>query len=288
LVFLVCTFAAACGGGSGGSDPGAPAGGGSGGGGGGDAVPFVDGASCLFAGHSFFVPVALNFDLLAQQNGFSAHGMDTVFAGGAAGSPRSLWEDAEKREAITAKLATGLVELFGLTWFGEGLSSFEDYARWFDLALTHNPDTTFFIGQPWMAGGPTVDAATYDQLGENVAQETFQTVLLLREAYPDNPIVFIDYGKTAAVMKLLFEEGSLPDIEGLVPDPQNGIELDEALFADGVIGHAGPMLQELCALLWLGGLYGADLDAMAYSDYESDVPSILTDLENYNAQFEQP
>jgi hypothetical protein len=186
---------------------------------------FTEGATSLFAGHSFFIPVAGSFDELAQQNGFSSHQMDFVFAGGAAGSPRSLWENADKKDAITAKLSTGQIELFGLTSFPEALSTFEDYERWFDLALTYNPDTEFFIGQPWLPGGPSADAATFDQNIDDSGQQMFEVVTDLRQAYPNKHIFYGNYGKTASEMKFLFEAGDLPDIEGVEPDPQNGVSL---------------------------------------------------------------
>jgi hypothetical protein len=246
---------------------------------------FPDGANALFAGHSFFVPIAGSFNNLAVQNGFSSHQMDSVFASGPAGSPRMLWENADKKAAITAKLSTGQVELFGLTSYPENLSTFKDFELWFDLALTYNPNTTFYIGQPFVVGGPNVPTSIYDQQIEEAGQKSFQVVTDLRKAYPNNDIIFMNYGKTASIMKFLFEAGDLPDIKGLVPDPQNGIPPAEALFADGLLGHAGPMMTELSALSWMSILYGADIKTLVYTNYKSDVERIVQEVLTYNEQF---
>ena len=247
---------------------------------------FPDGANSLFAGNSFFVPVANSFDQIAIENEFTEHEADFVFRGGMAGTPAQLWEDEEARNAVIDRLATGEVELFGLTTFlGEGGVLFSEYQRWFDQALIHNPNTHFLIGQPWVVAGPNRATAEFDRAIEARAENTFEVVQQLREVYPDNHIEFINYGKTASVMKARFDEGELPDILGLLPDPENRIDLEESLFADGTIGHAGPMMLELSGLSWVSTLYGADVADLSYTDFESDVDSIVREVLDYNAQF---
>jgi len=245
-----------------------------------------EGVEILFAGHSFFIPIAKSFEVLAREQGLlSSQDIGFVFAGGAAGLPGALWQNASRKSAIEAALSTGQVELFGLTGFGDSLGSFEDYERWFDLALGHNPQTTFFIGQPWMVRGPSLETAAFDLAIETTAQRLHEVVIELRDAYPDNTILFLNYGKVSSVMMREFEEGMLPDIEGLVPDPLNGVSLDEALFSDAVLGHAGPMMTQLTALTWIDLLLGADIGSFNYSDYESDVEAILQEVLLYNEQY---
>ena len=247
---------------------------------------FPDGANSLFAGHSFFVPVANSFDQIAIENGFTAHEADFVFRGGMAGTPTQLWEDEVARNAVIDRLATGEVELFGLTAFlGEGDVTFSEYQRWFDEALIHNPNTYFLIGQPWVVAGPNRATAEFDRAIEARAEASFEVVQQLREAYPDNHIEFINYGKTASVMKARFDEGELPDILGLLPDPENMIDLEESLFADAPIGHAGPMMLELSGLSWVSTLYGTDVADLRFTDFDSDVDSIVREVLDYNAQF---
>ncbi|MGD1916628.1 MAG: SsrA-binding protein SmpB [Phycisphaerales bacterium] len=242
----------------------------------------LDGAKTLFAGHSFFVPIAREFDELAVRNGFASHSFDAYFSGGASGSPASLWDDADgSRTAITAKLASGDVEIFGLTTFSADDSTIEDYERWIDLALSFNPDTRIFIGQPWVGGGPRMDSATFDDLVEDYASTIVPTVAALREAYPTTRIDFLNYGKASSLMYLRLDAGRLPDIDCVWGCQPDGVPL----FSDGGIGHAGPMMREVCALTWLGHLYGADVSTLEYTTYETDVAAIVQEALDYNAQF---
>ena len=242
-------------------------------------TPFDQGARCLFAGHSFFVPVAEAFDDVAAQNVFPQHQIDTVFRGGPAGAPGAMWSDPATRAEIEAILAGG-VDLFGLTTFGGLGSAVEDYALWFDLALVHNPETTFFIGVPWVFGGPSLATEVFDASIEQAAETAFQIVEQLREAYPDHTIHAIAYGKTASVMKGMFEAGTLPDIDQLV-----GLG-PKALFADGLMGHAGPLMLEVASLSWIDVLYGAEVGSLTLDPYQSDIASIAEQVLAYNEPFE--
>jgi hypothetical protein len=56
----------------------------------------------------------------------------------------------------------------------------------------------------------------------------FEVVKQLRNAYPSNDVVVITYGKTASIMKAMYEEGELPDVLGLTPDPGDMNSLEEA------------------------------------------------------------
>jgi hypothetical protein len=182
-------------------------------------------------------------------------------------------------------LDDGDVELFGLTTaFGVG-SSFEDYARWIDLALTYNPDTVILIGVPWVLGGPNFPNATeFAAANETAGQTQYETVEQLRVAYPGATILYIHYGQTASMMYDMFEDGRLPDILGLAPDPP-GVPPSDALFADGAIGHGGPMMVELAALTWMEILYGASVESLLFNDYQSDVDAIVNEVTAHNQQF---
>ena len=59
-----------------------------------------------------------------------------------------------------------------------------------------------------------------------------------------------------------------------------------ALFRDRGIGHAGPMMQDICALVWLHFLYGARLGEIDHGGYDqSDVTRIVSEAIAYNRQF---
>ncbi|MEO0661261.1 MAG: hypothetical protein AAFZ87_06970 [Planctomycetota bacterium] len=244
-------------------------------------VDFEKGARCLFIGHSFFIPVAANFNAIATTNGFTEHEMSAVFRGSVAGAPGAMWDDPATRAEVEAQLATGQIELFGLTSFGALSSSFDDYARWFDLALQYNPDTRFFIGIPWKSNGPSSSADAFEDAIETTAYDQFVVTAQLRSAYPQSTVEYLAYGKTSAVMRNMFDAGTLPDITELVGQGP------EALFADGFTGHAGPMMLELCALSWMEHLYGAAPETLASTPWTSDVLAILREVAEFNAPFQE-
>jgi hypothetical protein len=239
--------------------------------------PRSEGMQCFFAGHSFFCPVALSFDRIAKKSDFPEHEMKIVFRGGASGTAGALWNSPKARKEIEAVLASGNVELFGLT---PGPSdTAETFEPWFDLALEHNPDTCFFIGIPWAMGGHSMKTAMFEKVIDNYAKMGGEVVKELRKRYPNNRIDYLSYGKMAPAMKRRFEAERLPDIDAMVGKGRS------ALFADDRLGHAGPMLLDLCALTWLNELYAADLDSLTYRKHESDVGAMVQEVMTFNEPF---
>lgn len=244
-----------------------------------EAPVFKDGANCLFIGHSFFIPVARLFDIVAGKSGFHSHQVKLVFAPGKGGSPADLWNNPRHKKQIEEALKTGKVELLGMTAFGGLGSSFEDYQQWIDLALKHNPETRFFIGVGWTPGGPRLENDKFDKSTEAIGERMFKTITELRKAYPKNHIYFLNYGKVASELKRRYDAGKRPDVTKL-----SGLG-DDVLFRDGLIGHGGPMMLEVSSLLWLNTLYGADIDNLKRSPYKSDVKEIVGRAAEYNQNY---
>jgi len=247
-------------------------------------VPFVDGANCLFIGHSFFVPISEDFDQLAQANGFPNHGYRQVFAGGEYGSPLALWNDKVKREEAAGILATGRVDLLGMTARNETDSDVAAYRNWIDLAREYNKETAFFIGLPWVNNPEAWEAAAYDAQLEaaydDQVEERTAVVVELRRLYPENQVFVVAYRKVVSVMKERFEAGTLPDIAALVG------KKSKSLFKDK-FGHVGLMAQELSALTWMHTLYGADVgDLTLLRGWDEDsVADITSRALEFNEQF---
>lgn len=257
-------------------------------------APFPTGANSLFAGHSFFVPISAKFNQLATDYGYVDHEFNSVFSSGASGAPGALWNDQKDKEAVESVLMGGDVELFALTTaIGPGGvtvgSDVDDYARWFDLALGYNPDTQFMIGVPWVIGGPNIGgAAEFAAANATAAAAQWETVQALRAAYPEATIHYIDYSLVGSILYEMYENGEIPDVTGLTPDPLNGVPASEALFADGLIGHGGPMMVDVAALVWMELLYGADVDSLTFTEYETDVAAIVNEVVAYSQQFAVP
>lgn len=240
---------------------------------------FKDGANCLFIGHSFFIPVAKSFDAIAAQNGFSSHKSKQVFAGGKRGAPGELWNNPKQKKQIEDALATGKIDLLGMTAFGELGSTLDDYKRWIDLALKHNPNTRFFLGAPWIPGGTKLETDPFNKVIEEVGDTLFKTVTELRKAYPKNHIYFINYGKVVSELKSRFDADKLPDVKTLFG------EGDAGLFSDNKLGHGGPMVLDLSALVWLKTLYGADVGKLKHAAYKSGVKEIVEGVADYNRKY---
>ena len=240
----------------------------------------TNGADCLFIGHSFFVPVAKTFDKIATQNGFISHHVDFVFAPGSSGAPGALWNSPRRRKQIEDKLATGKFDLLGMT-AGVSRNPLRDYQRWIDAALKYNPDMRFLIGQCWVPGGPKMSTEVFDAAIEAAGSRQFGMVEKLRENYPQTPIYFINYGKTASLLKKKFEAGQLTDVDQMVGRNQ------QSLFRDGSIGHGGPMMLELCSLCWLEILYGGDIRSIERTPYnEADVLEVTALVLRFNDKFD--
>jgi hypothetical protein len=218
----------------------------------------------------------MNFDRIARKSDFPDHEMKIVFRGGRAGTASALWNSPSARKAIEGILATGDIEIFGLT--PNVTDTAEIFEPWFDLALKYNPDTRFFIGIPWARGGPETSTESFNKTIELYAAKADVVVKELRERYPDKRIDHLAYGKIASAMKRRFESESLPDIKTMVGPGS------DALFLDKDPGHAGPMLLEVCALTWLNQLYAADLDSLNYGERQSNVPAIIEEVKTFNAR----
>jgi hypothetical protein len=242
---------------------------------------FENGVNSLFMGHSFFIPVAKVFDGIASRSDFSAHQAELIFSAGQSGSPGKMWQNEKNRQHVEAILANGDIDLFGMTIAAtpDEEKAFSDYQQWIDLALTYNPNTSFFIGQMWVPRGPSMEDQKYADLTEQSAQRNFEIVEELRASYPNNQITFINYGKITADMKFAFSAGELPDIEQLVGKDET------ALFVDDKIGHGGRLMHELCALTWVNILYESEINDLEHSAFSEEALNILIETIEYNTQF---
>ncbi|MEM7475877.1 MAG: hypothetical protein AAF483_12870 [Planctomycetota bacterium] len=241
---------------------------------------FEAGTRCMFIGHSFFIPIARAFDGLAKRGEFAQHDAELIFSPGVGGSPGGLWKDKDRRKQIEAKLSSGTVTLFGMpTASSRSKSPLKDLRNWVELATKYNPKTTFLIGQPWPAGGPRMDAGQYSQVSAKATRTNFQAVTQLRREFPDNRFIFIDYGRLAADMKSQFLSSNLPEITDSVGRGS------ESLFRDYFMGHAGQLMTELSAIVWLKTLYVSVPDANNRKSLSTEAKSIVEATLSHNRKF---
>jgi hypothetical protein len=234
----------------------------------------VEGKNLLAIGHSFFIPIARELPDHAARAGVVGHTQSEFFSGGESGTPSSLWEDLTKRDEILAILNTGTVDVFAMTYDPDS----EGYTEWIDSALAANPNTTIYIGLPWIDYPSDYPTDVYASTWLTAHRETWPDVLDgLRALYPGVEILNLPYGQSTIELRLLFEDGNLPDVTALTGPAAT------SLFTD-YKGHAGQMIKDTAPLVWLGILYGIDLATYDWDHgYATDIRQIaqaIVDEEN--------
>ena len=239
----------------------------------------VQGQNLLAIGHSFFVPIARELPAHAARAGVVGHTQSEVFSGGQSGTPSSLWENPTKSAEIKSILDTGTVDIFAMTYDPDS----EGYEEWMDYALAANPNTTIYIGLPWLdfpSDWTTEDYASFWLTAHRTAWPNF--LATLRSLYPGVEILNLPYGQSAIELRLLFESGDLPDVSNMTGAS------NDAIFTD-YKGHAGRILKDTAAMVWLSTLYGTDLYNYSWNHgYTTDLRQIAGAIMDENEQIYGP
>jgi len=228
------------------------------------SVSFPLGSNNLFIGHSFFVPIAEEFDLYAKKSGnYPNHNMQTFKRGGEKGSPIYLWDNHRTDiEAIfnSSSLAGSPIEFFGMT---AGAPSDVDtpptegmlyLTRWIDLALAYNQNTSIYIGMPWQDFPADYSNATvYSSKIQENADYVWNAIKDLRGLYPDTNIFYFNYGSIVGAMRHLFEDDELVGVTNFIKPA--GATKRTSLFSD-TKGHSGTMMLNMMGLNYLQWFYG--------------------------------
>ena len=232
--------------------------------------PWTRGFTAVFMGHSFFEPPALRLEKLASRAGVPNHTQTFFFGGGNAGAPEEMWNDGSRREEIRRVLAAGDVDLVGMTYHPSS-PNLTGYRLWIDEALSHNPNTAFFVGMPWLLDPASMTAEQYGPAWQKAYGDTVVAIVRrLQDEHPFVPIFAVPYGRSAADLYRLFEAGELTEVDSLIGDNFT------SLFTDGT-GHAGEMIQELSALVWLRSIYCIDVTNLWYQSwFMEDLKSLAT------------
>ena len=217
------------------------------------------GYNCLFMGHSFFCPIVRQIDEHATNLGLKHHQQFVAMSGGASGSPGMLWT-SEKPAVLHGKklLESGKVELLALTGHYRG-STLEDYRRWVELAVKHNPKTIIVIQSPWVIKNKK-ELAEYSEEVAEATNTSHEGIDRLREEFPHTTFLCVPQGQWMVELWRLFEADKLPELTQFVGGGKG--ESQQALFRDN-FGHGGELAEKQGALLWLRVIYGVEL-----TDYE--------------------
>ena len=239
----------------------------------------VQGQNLLAIGHSFFVPIARELPAHAARAGVVGHTQSEVFSGGQSGTPSSLWENPTKSAQIKSILDTGTVDIFAMTYDPDS----EGYEEWIDYALAANPNTTIYIGLPWIdfpSDWTTEDYASFWLTAHRTAWPAL--LASLQALYPGVEILNLPYGQSAIELRLLFESGNLPDVSSMTG------AAGSAIFTD-YKGHAGRILKDTAAMIWLSTFYGTNLYNYNWNHgYTTDLRQIAGAIMDENAQIYGP
>lgn len=217
----------------------------------------LSGYNCVFMGHSFFAPIAVGIDAHAKRAGFATHRQQVFFAGGSKGTPGWLWRSEDHRKRIQAALASGKVDLLGMTYTTQN-SELKDFKQWVDFALNHNPKTRFFIARPWIPYPKSVGTKQYARVYASSMEPINGIIDRLRKDYPKSVFFSINYGQSAVELRRLYDAGKLPEVNALLTNNREG---KIGIYRDQ-LGHAdrgNRLLISLSELVWLSTIYQVDL-----------------------------
>ncbi len=235
-------------------------------------------------GHSLVAPALGPFEAAARLAGFDGHLQVRQISGGATGAPRAHWEKPEEQQFVKRALATGKCDVLTMGSHYEG-SEVEDFARWIDLAIEHNPDIVIFVQDAWpyltelldVKAGKTADTdatfAKYQAKTAEINQWIGETVDRLNEKYPGKVHV-IPIGN--AMLELVRRQlaGELPGVDAIyVPGKkdENPNEGPVGLYRDAI--HPTPPVAILEGYLYYACLYKkkpTELSKGLYKDPELD------------------
>jgi len=228
------------------------------------------GFKTLVTGNSFVNSIGWGIPDHAATAGIANHDHNQVTAGGANGAPEALWNNATKGPQIRGILDDGDVDLFIMTSLP---ATMEGYRLWIDYLLAQNPDTRVGIVVPWIPYPQTQTSVEYEANFNSYLAGVHEDIDTLRSEYPGLEIFSVPYGAAAVELRALLDANNLPDVTGMRSGNGTGI------FVNDNLGHADPILRDLCRLVLARGLYGIDLNNFAHSTgYITDLKAIAQSI----------
>lgn len=221
------------------------------------------GFKTLVTGNSFVNSIGWGVPGHAATAGIANHEHSQVTAGGANGAPEALWNNATKGPQIRAIIDKGDVDLFIMTSLP---TTMEGYRLWINYLLARNPETRVGIAVPWIPYPQSQTSAQYEANFNSYLAGVHEDIDTLRSEYPGLEIFSVPYGAAAVELRALLDAGNLPDVSGMRSGNGTGI------FVNDNLGHADPILRDLCRLVLARAIYDIDLQNFAHD------PGYITDL----------
>ena len=231
-------------------------------------------------GHSLVGPAMRPFEAIAKAAGYDGHKQLVQLSGGATGSPRAHWEKPEEKQLMKPALATGKWDVLTMGAHFEG-SEPDDFARWIDLGLKHNPAMLFYIQDAWprltelLPGGgkgekaPEPTFERYQARMQEINRWIGTTVETLNKKYPGKVRV-IPVGDGMVELVRRQQAGKLPGVNAIfVPAKEDAGRT--ALYRDDI--HPSGPVATLEGYIYYACIYKKDpagVPGRVYSDAALD------------------
>jgi len=201
-------------------------------------------------GHSL-VPGALEASgKIASTAGYEEHKQIRQTRGGVRGTAKAHWDYTGDDQVIKPLLEKGEVDVLTMAVHYQG-SEPEDFARWIDLGLEHNPDMRFYIMDAWPQlqvrkpegenaapiGLEIPDMEQFRSRQAEIDDKVSKVVETLRERYPGKVFV-LPVGDGMVELRRRLEKDDLPGVKQLVGEKWT------SLYSDSIHpGYATSVMQ---------------------------------------------
>jgi len=226
----------------------------------------IKGYTGLYMGHSFFKPCVQQLEKIVRGTRITGHKQYAVIGGGRNGSPKELWRNPERSRKAKQYLDTGKIDLLVMTYYSPEDSAVEHYSKWFDYAISKNPNVTFMLTIPWGKGMHKASKEKLNEMKKISGQGMYYSLVApLRKKYPKNKVLFCPYGLGTYELIDRFNDGKLPGVKYLLDMDRKrrvkNLPKQESLFKDET-SHPNLLVAKVGALLWLQTLYDYDLSTL--------------------------
>ncbi len=243
-----------------------------------------DGLWVVSIGHSCVIPAIEPCITISRSAGFGNHTHLMQFYGGGGGAAEAQWKREGDQQQAKPALMSGKIDVmtFGhlVDWQGRSVGcNAEDYERWIEFAIRHNPKITFYIQDlwPWLPGperGVEMEKfklKDYEYAMDVSSRSINAVVELLNAKYPGRIHVLpAGLAMTEIVRRVTGNE--LPGIDAMLvgqKEKQNGLKV--GLYRDKI--HPTELIAALQGYIYYSCLYRRNptkLETALYRDKNFD------------------
>jgi len=222
-------------------------------------------------GHSL-VPGALDaFEKIVVAAGYEEHKQIRQLRGGVRGTAAAHWGYTDERQVIKPALEKGAVDVLTMAVHYQG-SAPDDFGRWIDLGLEHNPDMRFFIMDGWPQlrvkkpegenaapiGLEIPDMNTFAARQAEIDEKVAGVIKALREKYGEK-VFLLPVGDGMLELRRRLERGKLPGVKQLVGEKWT------SLYSDSI--HPGYATSVMQGYVYYACIYGKNPEKLGNPFY---------------------